>query len=135
MTQTDVLSTDVLSPRTFCPHGCFVRRTFCLMDVLSPRTFCLTDVLSLWMFCPRTFCPRTFCPRTFCPQTFCPRTFCPRTFCLRTFCLGTVVCLLKLVKGLPGVQNGTPVMNTPGSRLPHGEYTEESQHPCGEHTR
>jgi hypothetical protein len=63
MTQTDVLSMDVLSPRTFCPHGrfvpmdvlsagCFVRRTFCPTDILSPRTFCPTDVLSLRTFCP-----------------------------------------------------------------------------------
>jgi hypothetical protein len=52
MTQTDVLSTDVLSPRTFCPHRRFVRRTFCPTDLLSPRTFCPTDVLSLRTFCP-----------------------------------------------------------------------------------
>jgi hypothetical protein len=53
MTQTNILSTDVLSPRTFCPHGCFVCRTFCPTDLLSPRTFFVaTDVLS-----PRTFCP------------------------------------------------------------------------------
>jgi hypothetical protein len=58
MTQTDVLSTDVLSPRTFCPHGRFVRRMLCPPDVLSPRTFCPTDVLSLWTFCPhRRFVP------------------------------------------------------------------------------
>jgi hypothetical protein len=96
MTQTDVLSTDVLSPRTFCPHGRFVRRTFCPTDVLSPRTFCPTDVLSLRMFCRYgRFVPTDVLSlRTFCPRTFCPRTFCHWTFCLRTFCLGTIyVCI------------------------------------------
>jgi hypothetical protein len=52
MTQTDVLSMDVLSPWKFCPHGRFVRRMLCPPDVLSPRTFCPTDVLSLQTFCP-----------------------------------------------------------------------------------
>jgi hypothetical protein len=52
MTQTDILSMDILSPRMFCPHGCFVRRTFCPTDVLSPRMFCPTDVLSLRTLCP-----------------------------------------------------------------------------------
>ncbi len=63
MTQMDVLSTDILSPWMFCPHGCFVpadvlsagrfvRQTFYPTDVLSPWTFCPTDVLSLRMFCP-----------------------------------------------------------------------------------
>ncbi len=80
MTQTDVLSTDVLSSRTFCPpdilsNGYFVQRTFCPHGRFVRLTFCRygrfvpTDVLSL--------------------RTFCPRTFCLRTFCLRTFCLGT----------------------------------------------
>jgi hypothetical protein len=97
MTQTDVLSTDVLSPRTFCPHGRFVRRTYCPTDLLSPRTFCPHG-----RFVRRTFCPHgCFVRRTFClygrfvptdvlsSRTFCPQTFCLRTFCLRTFCLGT----------------------------------------------
>jgi hypothetical protein len=46
---------DVLSRRTFCPHGRFVRRTFCLTYVRSPDVF-LPDVLSLRTFCRRTFC-------------------------------------------------------------------------------
>jgi hypothetical protein len=46
------VSTDILSPRTFCPtdvmsHGCFVPT-----DILSDGRFVSTDVLS-----PRTFCP------------------------------------------------------------------------------
>ncbi len=70
MTRTDILSTDVLSPRVFCPQGRFVRRTFCPLDVLSSRTFCLTDVLSLRMFCPhRRFVPMdVLSPWTFCPH-------------------------------------------------------------------
>ncbi len=79
--------TDVLSPRTFCPHGRFVsmddvsagrfvRRTFCPHGRFVRRMFCLyrrfvpTDVLSPQMFCPRTFCLRTFCLQTFCLGTF-----------------------------------------------------------------
>ncbi len=86
MTQTDVLSTDVLSPRMFCPHGRFVRRTFCPLDVLSAGRFVC------WTFCPHgRFVRRTFCPPgRFVPtDVLSPRTFCLRTFCLRTFCLGT----------------------------------------------
>jgi hypothetical protein len=42
---------------------------------------------------------------------------------------------LKSVKRLPGVQNDSPVMNTPGSLwLPGGEYTEESKLPGSEYT-
>ncbi len=41
--------------------------------------------------------------------------------------LKIVVCFLKSVKQLPGVQNNFPVMNTPRrSWLPSGEYTRES---------
>ncbi len=49
--------TDVLSPRTFCPHGHFVPT-----DILSAGRFVLTDVLSNWRFvCPDVLSPRTFC--------------------------------------------------------------------------
>ncbi len=44
--QTDVMSPDVLSLQTFCPHGRFVPQMLCI-----------------WMFCPhRCFVCRTFCP-------------------------------------------------------------------------
>jgi hypothetical protein len=62
ITQTEVMSPDVLSLGMFCPDGCFVLRTLWLrhfvltvilsaerfvpLDVLSYRTFCLPDVLS-----------------------------------------------------------------------------------------
>ncbi len=66
------------------PKGCFVSGRFVSTDVLSPRTFCLygrfvpTDVLSLWMFCPYgRFFPQTLCLRLFCLRTFCLRMFCP----------------------------------------------------------
>jgi hypothetical protein len=63
MTQTDILSTDVLSPRTFCPHGRFVRRTFCPPDVLSDGRSVPTDVLSDGCFVATdVLSPRTFCP-------------------------------------------------------------------------
>ncbi len=52
MTQTDVLSTDVLSPRTFCPPDVLSDGPFVPTDVLSNGRFVATDVLS-----PRTFCP------------------------------------------------------------------------------
>ncbi len=58
---------DVLSPRTFCPHGCLVFRTYCpsgrfvLSDVLSLRTFCPTDNISLAFMSPDVF-SRKFCP-------------------------------------------------------------------------
>ncbi len=67
VSQIDVLSPDVLSLRTFCPHGSFVCWPFCPTDVmslavmspdiLSLRMFYLSgcfispDVLSLWTFC------------------------------------------------------------------------------------
>jgi hypothetical protein len=99
MTQEDVLSMEVLSPQTFCPHGCFVRRTFCLPDVLSAGHFVH------WTFCPYgRFVRRMFCLYgCFVPKdilslrTFCPRTFCLQTFCLRTFCLGTLYTVLFCV--------------------------------------
>jgi hypothetical protein len=57
ITKTDVLSTDILSPQMFCPHGCFVRR----------------------MLCHRMFCPYgRFVPRTLCPSgRFVPTDVCP----------------------------------------------------------
>ncbi len=51
---TDVLTTDVLSPRTFCRYGRFDTGRSDSPDVM-------------W----RTFCHRTFCHRTFCHMTFC----------------------------------------------------------------
>jgi hypothetical protein len=64
--------------------GCFVSGRFVSTDVLSPRTFCLygrfvsTDVLSLGTFCPHgNFVPRKICLRPFCLRTFCLRMFCP----------------------------------------------------------
>ncbi len=51
-----------------------------------------------------------------------------------TLSLKIVVCSLKSVKRLPGVQNDSPVMNTQReSWLPYGEYTWESWLPCGEY--
>ncbi len=80
ISQKDVLSSDILSLRTFfppdifpagrfvcwtfCPSGCFVPP-----DVLSLRTFCTagrfvpTDVLSPDVLSLRTFCLRSFCPQ------------------------------------------------------------------------
>ncbi len=58
--------------------GCFVSGSFVSTDVLSPPTFCLPDVLSLRTFClygrfvPWTLCLRLFCLRTFCLWMFCP---------------------------------------------------------------
>jgi hypothetical protein len=76
MTQTDVMSPDILSLQTFCHHGCFVPRMlqyvtgyFVPTDVLSAGRFVPPDVLSRRMFCPSgCFVPpdvlslRTFCP-------------------------------------------------------------------------
>ncbi len=52
ISQRDVLSPDVLSLRTFSPHGHFVCWMFCParrfvpLDVLSLRTFCPMDIMS-----------------------------------------------------------------------------------------
>jgi hypothetical protein len=66
------------------PKGCFVSGRFVSTDVLSPWTFCLygrfvpTDVLSLRTFCPYgRFVPRMLCLRLFCLRTFDLRMFCP----------------------------------------------------------
>jgi hypothetical protein len=54
----NITQTDVLSPRTFCPHGCFVPTDvlsdgrFVPTDVLSDGRFVAMDILSPRMFCP-----------------------------------------------------------------------------------
>jgi hypothetical protein len=79
--------TDVLSPRTFCPHGRFVHRTFCPTDVLSDGPFVPMDDLSDGRFVTTdVLSPRMFCPHgCFVPTD----VLSPRRFCRRTFCLGT----------------------------------------------
>jgi hypothetical protein len=68
MTKTDVLSTDVLSPRMFCPHGRlvptdvlsagrFVPMDLFSTDVLSVRTFVPTDILSTDVLSPDVLSP------------------------------------------------------------------------------
>ncbi len=98
MIQTDILSPDVLSTRTFCPHGCFFSRMLCRRtfrpsgrfvrpDVLSVRTFFLPDVLSAGRFVsPDILSAGRLVP----PDVLSRRTFCPWTFCLQTFCMGTI---------------------------------------------
>jgi hypothetical protein len=53
--QKDVLSPDVLSLRTFCPAGCFVRRTFCPAGRFVPP-----DVLSHGRYVSGCFVSRRF---------------------------------------------------------------------------
>jgi hypothetical protein len=98
----DVLPAGTLSG-TKRPWDGSSRHRFISTDVLSPQTFCLygrfvpTDVLSLRMFCPYgRFVPRTLCLRLFCLLTFCLRMFCLRTFCLWTFCNFKRNAILKL---------------------------------------
>ncbi len=88
ISQKDVFSPDVLSLRTFCPHGRLVCRTFCpygcfvSTDVLFPQTFCPSDVMS---------------PAVLSPDVLSPDVLSLRTFCLRTFCLGTIILVLLFI--------------------------------------
>jgi hypothetical protein len=74
MTQTDVLSLDILSLRTFGPYWHFVPK----------------DVLSHGCYVSRRLVHRMFCPsERFVPQDVLS-TFCPSKFCLRMLCLQSV---------------------------------------------
>jgi hypothetical protein len=72
ITQTDVMSPDILSLQTFCPHGRFVPQ-ICL-QMFCLQTFCLLivspDVLPCLTFCPAgRFFPQDVLSRlTFCPS-------------------------------------------------------------------
>jgi hypothetical protein len=69
------------------------------LDVLSPRTFCLPDVLSCRRFCPHGhFVPTDILPHgRYISGCLCRRMFLSpdvlslRMLCLRTFCLGTYI--------------------------------------------
>ncbi len=79
ITQTDVMSPDVLSIQTFCPmdvlsHRCYVSGCFAPTDFFSAGHFVPPDILSHQIFSL---------------QMFCPCTLCLWAFCIRIFCLGT----------------------------------------------